>query len=299
MFTEINKTLNQIHPDVVHTHLHSGYYCFYAYRRLKYPFKKIHTLHNLAKEDAPLHGRKLFKYFFKRNIIHPVAISEEVFKSAVDEYGPCVKTLINNGSDEIKPSPAFDETITKINAFKKNHDTKIFLNIARISRQKNQQLLFDCMRMLDQQQTNVVTLILGDYVPENKKIFDELMANKPANVHFLGKVTNVADYLLCADAFALTSLYEGLPISLLEALSAGVIPVCTPVGGIKNIVTKEIGFLSDDISTVGYLNAIQAYLQCEPQRLAQMKANGKELYQKEFSMQSCAAKYNELYHDNE
>ena len=79
-----------------------------------------------------------------------------------------------------------------------------------------------------------------------------LVANKPPNVYFLGKVTNVSDYLLCADAFVLTSIFEGLPISLLEALSAGVIPVCTPVGGIINIVTKNIGFLSEDVSKDAY-----------------------------------------------
>ena len=63
MFPEIYKLLKHIHPAVVHTHLHAGYYCFYAYRTLKYHFKKIHTLHNLAREDAPLHGRKISVYF--------------------------------------------------------------------------------------------------------------------------------------------------------------------------------------------------------------------------------------------
>ena len=296
MFTKIYRTLKAIQPDVVHTHLHAGYYCFYAYGRLGYSFKKIHTLHNLAKEDAPLHGRKMFWYFFKRNIIHPVAISEEVFKSAVDEYGPCVKTLINNGSNEVKPSGAFDETLQKMNALKRSSKTKIFLNVARISRQKNQQLLLDCMLQLERENVDVVALILGDYVAGNEQIFDELKANKPSNVHLLGKVTNVGDYLLNADAFVLTSLFEGLPISLLEALSAGIIPICTPVGGIKNIVTKDIGFLSGDVSTQSYLGALRQYLQADPQELEQLRRNAKALYQKEFSMQICVARYDKLYH---
>ena len=114
MFKKIYKALKDINPDVVHTHLHAGYYCFYAYKKLKYPFKKIHTLHNLAKEDAPLHGRKMYKYFFKKNIIQPVTISEEVYKSAVKEYGKCIKTLINNGSDPVMPTNAFAEVKEKI-----------------------------------------------------------------------------------------------------------------------------------------------------------------------------------------
>ena len=96
-------------------------------------------------------------------------------------------------------------------------------------------------------------------MPEDKNIYDELIANKPGNVHFFGKVSNVSDYLLNADAFVLTSLFEGLPISLLEALSAGAVPVCTPVGGIINIVTKDIGFLSEDVSTDAYLKALEVF----------------------------------------
>src|ERR1044071_8943357 len=120
MFFKIHSSIKRMRPDVVHTHLHSGYYCFYAYKKLNYSFKKIHTLHNVAKEDAPLHGRKMFRYFFKKNIIHPVTISEEVFKTAVEEYGNCINTLIHNGSDEIRPSAFYKETAAKIDAYKKD-----------------------------------------------------------------------------------------------------------------------------------------------------------------------------------
>jgi len=294
MFLKIYKTLKDIKPDVVHTHLHAGYYCFYAYFKLKYPFKKIHTLHNLAKKDAPPHGRKMFKYFFKRNIIEAVTISDEVHKSAVEEYGSFIKTLINNGSDEVKPTSLFNETAEKINSLKKDADTKVLLNVARISRQKNQKLLLDVMHMAAQQ--NVIAVILGDYVAENKEIYDELIANKPGNVFFAGKVTNVSDYLLCADAFVLTSTFEGLPISLLEAFSAGAIPVCTAVGGVINIVTDDIGFLSKEINKESFYTALQAYLNADEAVISRLKQNGKELYNKEFSMQTCAAKYDALYH---
>lgn len=294
MFLKIYKTLKDIRPDVVHTHLHSGYYCFYAYFKLKYPFKKVHTLHNLAKQDAPPHGRKMFSYFYKRNIIEAVTISDEVHKSALEEYGSFIKTLIYNGSDEVKPTALFDETKAKINSFKKDAATKVLLNVARISRQKNQKLLLDVMHLVKEQ--NVIAIILGDYVAEDKEIYDELMANKPDNVFFAGKVTNVSDYLLCADAFVLTSTFEGLPISLLEALSAGAIPVCTAVGGVINIVSNDIGFLSKEVNTESFYEALQAYLTADEAAINRLKQNGKELYNKEYSMQTCAAKYDALYH---
>ncbi|MFT4152460.1 glycosyltransferase family 4 protein [Parafilimonas sp.] len=294
MFLKICQTLKNIRPNVVHTHLHAGYYCFYAYLQLTYPYKKIHTLHNLAKKDAPLHGRKMFKYFFKRNIIEAVTISEEVHASAVKEYGACVKTRIPNGSDKIKPTAALKETTEKINSLKKNSSTKVLLNVARITRQKNQQLLLDVMRHVTNE--NVIAVVLGDYVTGDKAIYDALIAGKPSNVHFLGKVANVSDYYLNADAFVLTSVFEGMPISLLEALSAGVIPVCTPVGGIISIVTKDTGFLSDDISEASFYKALRLYLDSDEASIQTLKNNGKQLYNKEYSMHSCADKYDALYH---
>jgi glycosyltransferase involved in cell wall biosynthesis len=260
-----------------------------------FSFKKIHTFHNLVKKDSPWFGRKAYKYFFKNKIIYPVSISEEVYRGAIKEYGKDITILINNGSDEVKPSAEIKNVLQSISNLKKDQHTKVLLNVARISKQKNQQLLLDCMRVLEQEGENVMAIILGDYVADDKKIYDQLMQSKPANVHFVGKVKNVGDYLLNADAFVLSSIFEGLPISLLEALSAGLIPVCTPVGGLKNIVTPEIGFLSKELSQESFLNALKAFLHADIKTLEALKSNCKNLYQKEFSMESCAAKYNQLY----
>ncbi len=248
MFFKLRKLIAQQQPDVVHTHLHAGYYCFLGYLKNKKGYKKVHTFHNLVKQDSPWLGRQAFRYFFTKRIIIPVSISAEVYKGAVEEYGDCIKVLIENGSEPVKPTPLFHETKDKIDRLKKNADTKVLVNVARISAQKNQQLLLESIRQLPDE--NVICLIIGDYVPDDKKIYNALIANKPDNVFFMGKVTNVSDYLLNADAFVLSSVFEGAPISLLEALSAGVVPVCTPVGGLKNVITGDIGFLSTDVSEV-------------------------------------------------
>lgn len=295
--SRIKKLLGEIKPDVVHTHLHTGYYCFPAYiSAAGKKYKKIHTIHNLVKKDSPWHGRLAYKYFFRKNIIHPVTISQEVFKSAVEEYGNCIKTLINNGSDPAKPTAEFENVKARIQSLKKDENTKVLLNVARISTQKNQQLLLDCMAALQKDGENVIALILGDALADDKAMMEKLISTKPSNVHFLGKVKNVGDYYLNADGFVLSSIYEGLPISLLEALSVGVIPICTPAGGTVNIVKEDIGFLSKEINYNAFLEALKKYLQTDKSKIDTMKANGIQLYRKEFSMESCAERYIELYH---
>ncbi len=271
MFFKLWKTIRMLAPDVVHTHLHAGYYCFLAYLRIKRPFQKIHTFHNLVKQDSPWLGRQAFKYFFGKGIITPVSISEEVYKGAIEEYGEPIKVLIPNGSDPVKPTPGFEETKQHIEALKKDAQTKVLVNVARISAQKNQQLLLRSMSRLEKDNCNVIALIVGDYVADDKKIFDDLNANKPNNVFFIGKVSNVSDYLLNADAFVLSSTFEGLPIALLEALSAGATPVCTPVGGLKDVVTKDIGYLSQDVSDDSYVAALRTFLNADAAELAAKK----------------------------
>lgn len=297
LFTRVTKLLSQLQPNVVHTHLHAGHYnLFAALTFKKKDVKKVHTFHNLARMESPLWiMRRVNNYFFKRNIVTPVTISEEAYKTAVEEYGDSIKWLIHNGSVPVKPSDKFEKTKLAICKLKKNQDTKVLLNIARISKQKNQQLLLDCMRTLEQQGENVVALILGDCNPEDKALYEHFLQTKPSNVHFIGKVNNVGDYVLNADGFVLSSVFEGLPIALLETMSAGVIPVCTPVGGLVDIITKDIGFLSKDVSYESYLEALKKFLHADAATLQRMKNNCLELYKKEYSMESCAAKYNKLF----
>jgi len=248
----------------------------------------------------------LYKYFFQRVIIHPVSISEEVFKGAVEEYGDCIKTLIHNGSVPVQPSSKFQSVTETINSLKKNKDTKVLVNVGRIYKVKNQQLIIDTMKILEAEGENAIALIIGDvlakdhpgYLQEDEELYDQLIKNKPNNVHFIGKVNNVGDYLLNADAFLLPSLYEGLPISLLEAMSAGAVPICTPVGGLLDIIKPDIGFLSKDLSIESYLAALKAFLHSDSTTIEKLKANCRAVYQNEFGMKSCAAKYNKLYHNH-
>ncbi|QEC67379.1 glycosyltransferase family 4 protein [Panacibacter ginsenosidivorans] len=296
IYKKVYALLKKLQPDVVHTHLHAGYYVMWAYLRMKNNFAKVHTFHSLVTKDAPWHGRQMNKYFFRKAVMHPVSISDEVLKGAIKEYGKNTKTLIYNGSDTAKATNKLQEVTNAITALKKNANTKVLISVGRIYDVKNHRLIIEAMKVLAAEGANVIALIVGGHLPQDQALYDELIKDKPACVHFLGKANNVGDYLLNADAFLMPSLYEGLPISLLEAMSVGLVPICTPVGGLLDIIKPGTGYLSKDLSTESYVAAIKKFLNLEPTELQSLKQNIKTVFQNEYSMESCAKKYDALYH---
>ncbi len=289
------KALEKIEPDVVHTHMHTLYYSLYAFKKLKKNIKRIHTLHNLANKESWWIVRQLYQNYFRKEYIIPVSISEEVLITAKKIYGSGAKALIHNGSVPVLPTPLIENAREKIASLKQSPETIVFINVARITKQKNQKLLLESMAALHAEGIDAIAVILGDCLPADQPLYAQLLDIKPPNVHFLGKVDNIGDYLFQANAFVLSSLYEGLPISLLESLSIGLVPVCTAVGGVKDVVNEGIGFLSDEVSTSSFAEALKKFMALSPDDINRRKNACRELFQNEYSMEQCAAKYYKLY----
>ena len=292
---KLYKALEKIQPDVVHTHMHTLYYSLFAYKKLKKKIKRIHTLHNLAQKESWWIVRQLYQNYFRKKYIIPVSISEEVLITAKKIYGNGASELIHNGSIPITKSPMFENAREKIISLKNSPETKVFINVARITKQKNQKLLLESMAQLHTENENVIAVVLGDCLPVDQAIYDQLLSIKPPNVHFLGKVDNIGDYLFQADAFVLSSIYEGLPISLLESLSIGLVPVCTAVGGVKDVVKEHIGFLSGEVSTVSFTDTLKKFISASQIEIDKKREACKALFQNEYSMEQCAEKYIKLY----
>ena len=77
----------------------------------------------------------------------------------------------------------------------------------------------------------------------------QFLAEKSGSVYYIGMCPQPQALLREADFFTLSSTYEGMPISLLEALSCGCVPVCVPAGGIPSgCIHHQNGLLAEDIS---------------------------------------------------
>ena len=106
------------------------------------------------------------------------------------------------------------------------------ISVCRLVKQKNIFEIFDIAKIL--KNYNFFVLGGGDLLEKANSFLKE---QNIFNVYLLGEKKDVFRYLDFADLFLSTSLYEGLPISLLEAMSIGLPIVATNVSGNKDVVT--------------------------------------------------------------
>lgn len=102
---------------------------------------------------------------------------------------------------------------------------------------------------------------------------------------------NVRDLLFAADAFLHVAKFEGLPLAILEALSAGLPCAITP-----NLL-REMPFLNKDNSVTIDKDGAWAEILPDPQQLAWLGRNARRLAEEQFSFDMMAARYEALYRE--
>lgn len=286
---KVEKYIESQHPDVVHCHMNVIPYIFSLALKDR-SIRFVHTLHSVAENAS---GSKyqygLNKFFYKKQYIQPVTISKKCQESYINFYHLNNAPYIDNGCATVEPSPNYNKVCVEMEGLKQGKDIPVFIHVARYNKLKNQDMLIDAFNALSEEGSEFVLLVIGRGFDTEEA--SELRNRACKSIHFLGEKNNVGDYLLNADAFCLTSVFEGLPISMLEAISAGVTPICTPVGGILDVIEDGVtGYLSEDGSLPSYLAAVHRFLKCklDPETL-------KKHFEIHFSMQACADKYVELY----
>lgn len=297
MFGKIFSIIKLERPDVVHMHLLAINYLLpcilFNHKRIKY----FMTIHSDAEKEA---GGKLGAFIrwlcFRLKLVTPITISEESRRSFVEYYG-IDAPVIFNGRSIPKFLHAPVEIVNEVNSYKRDKNTRVIVNLARLNPVKRQPLLAKVSKRLYDERYDFSVLYIGNIRDEH--VYEEMKQNSSPNQYILGEKTNPLDYLAVADAFCLCSSYEGLPISLIEALGMGVVPICTPVGGIVNIIQdRKNGLLTKDLSEESLYETLKHYLSLPLNEVERLRICAKQSYEP-YSMGTCAGKYEKLFNSNE
>lgn len=166
--------------------------------------------------------------------------------------------IINNGIDV--DNYKFDNL--KSYNIRKKMGLKNELVIGHVGRMvpvKNHNFLIDIFSEICKINSESVLLIIGDGELRNNIEKKVKRLNLSKNVIFMGNRSDVADLLQIVDVFVFPSLYEGLPVSMIEAQAAG-IPCVVSTGVTKEVkVTKNVKFISLNESSNLWANEIINY----------------------------------------
>jgi glycosyltransferase involved in cell wall biosynthesis len=116
-------------------------------------------------------------------------------------------------------------------------------------------------------------------------------------VHFLGQLGDLRHVLAAFDLFVLPSHYEGLALTMLEALAAGLPMVATRVDGVSDVFPDDRGALLVDRYDIESLGAAIARLGSDGDLRAQLSAISQKRVTSAFTTAATYQRYRALYED--
>jgi glycosyltransferase involved in cell wall biosynthesis len=174
-------------------------------------------------------------------------------------------------------------------------DECLVVQVARLDTIKDHPTALRAVAQAASRRPGLRLFIVGDG-PERSKIEREIERQSlQQRVRLLGMRSDVRRILAGADLFLLTSVSEGIPVTILEAMAAGVPIVATAVGGVPELIEHEVhGLLAPAGDAPALADALVRMADDEKLRsrfatIAQHRAVT------EFSEQSMIANYDRIY----
>jgi len=118
-------------------------------------------------------------------------------------------------------------------------DTRVVTTVGRLTAIKHHSLFLAMAQRIAAESGDVIFLIAGGGELESQLRAEALARGLADRVRFLGWRRDLATIYGASDLFVLTSLNEGTPVALIEAMSAGVPGVATDVGGVRDVIVDE------------------------------------------------------------
>lgn len=313
---QILGILRKIRPDVVHTFgIKPNIYGTLSARILgiKYIINTVTGLGSFFAEESPkkistLIIRKIIEallkitFHFAKKVIflNEDDIEDLNSKNLVKKDKIC---LINGEGIDVNhysPENINEEDIKKLTCkLKINSSEMIITMISRLISIKGVEEFCEAARYIKKRH-NAEFLLVGNIDHDNFFAIDEVYLKGLVNegiIKWPGFRTDIKEILYISDVFVLPSYREGVPISILEAMSMGKPIITTDVPGCRQIVKDRVsGFLVQTRDVNSLSKAIEKMILDEGLRKRMSKIN-REKAVKEFSTETVLNKIGALYND--
>lgn len=288
------KTCRESPPTVVHSHFQLGTFAAIALKKCLNVEVCIRTAHLASEWEKGWLGKaksSAAHYFYPRYLDIQIGVSREIVDALCKNYKHGTKMLparlIYNGINMGTESPLRPESQKKSSSF-------TIGSVGRLTEQKGFSDLISATAIAQKQIPNLRLILVGEgELRESLQDGAEKLGIEDY-VTFTGKVSNVKDYLKQFDLFISSSLWEGLPTVIMEAMLAGVPVVATSIPGSIDLVTPGVnGWLASPNKPDHLAEVIVDALLNPEHRESYRRAAAVSV--KEFSLERIAEKYQALY----
>lgn len=291
---------NGIHVVNAH-HFMPMVYSFYGCK-IKSSVKLIYTEHSEWEiEQIPWIWKELGIYMLNRSDA-VVGVNEKVSQAVQKTFRvrPSKTHTIRNGVDTEAAGAAFDRAGLKKKLGIRDGE-KVIGAVANFRKNKNHIFLLKAFEALAESRKDVKLLLIGQgfkHDPENSEEDLRRFVNESGmseKVLFLGYREDIPELLSVMDAFCLTSYKEGLPISLIEAMAAGLPVIGTEVEGIREVIEDgKNGLLVKPDDVEGLKKALSTLLLDRALR-ARLGEVSRATAERVYSFKNCLESYEDLF----
>lgn len=256
----LTKLLQRERFDILHTHLTQantiGGFLGRATRT-----SVVASIHNTEARRRRFHGlRQNLEYIALRfGAKRVIAVGATVAEAHGKHLRSTQMVTIPNAVSLVQPISPSERTTIRIDLMG-DPNRPLLISVGRLTAQKG---YTDLLTAIDRVRVRypLVMLVIagrGDLHGSLQAQIERLQLEN--NVRLLGARTDIPQLLAASDIFVSSSHWEGLPIAVLEAMSARLPIVATSVGDIRNVVTTESGSVVPPQRPDLLVSAIESFL---------------------------------------
>ena len=271
--------------DLVHSH-HMGPFLYGGMAARLCGLPQVHTEHSCELYDTP--RRKLLGHLMGR-CATVATVSEELSRWRRQAFRGTACHTIPNGVHVPADVPDGAAARRRLGL---GPDDFVIGCVARLSPEKDHLTLIRAFGALADRHPEAQLVLVGDGC-ERARIE---AAARGLRVRLLGQVEQVSEVLPAFDVIALSSVREGLPLALLEAMACSMPVVATDVGGIGDLLSTGGGVVVPVRDPAGLGDALSLYAS-QPERRRSDGAFARALVRERYDSARMAERYAALYRE--
>ena len=270
-------------PDIVHTHLTSLFYSSIPAGLLN--ISLIHTVHTIPKIE--FYGGRFYLVKIIVSLLNPmfIGLTDTMGQSIANDISTNCNVIYNGARDIGNVSRGVNRNCVVVSRLDpvKRHDFVIesFLQSAS--------------------STDFELFIVGVKVPGYEDYYSKIadMVRTSPRIHLLEGLSSskdLAQVFASAQFIILCSKYEGLPISLLEGMSTGLIPLATPTPGLIDFFQdNNLAGLSADNNLKQFTDLLQDSFDLKQSAVMERESTSKMIFKSKYSSEKMAVNYVQEY----